>query len=90
MGLQRTMSLELAKPSTCVLDLAIPRVGGVVGFTKLGARLGFAKSSTRMLNFANPGWVGLQKRGWQVAEPTKRRRGGGQICEGGGWLDLPK
>jgi len=51
------MSLKLAKPSTCVLDLAIPRVGGVVGLTKSRVRLGFAKSSTRMLNFANLGWA---------------------------------
>ena len=57
-------------------------------------RLRFAKSSTHMLNFANPGWVGLQKReggedmGGQACKNMVKinlRMGGGLTCisEGG-------
>jgi hypothetical protein len=56
----------------------------VAGPTESWARLGFAKSSTCMLDFANPEQVDPQKCWRQVAEPTKRRGGGGQICKGVG------
>ena len=53
-GLRRTMA-GLANARVVRVQVAEPAK------TRM-ARLGFAKSSTRMLDFANPGWVGLQKR----------------------------
>ena len=53
-GLRRTMA-GLANARVVRVQVAEPAKTRMV-------RLGFAKSSTRMLDFANPGWVGLQKR----------------------------
>ena len=58
-GLQRTMAgtLSLANGRVVRVQVAEPVKMKMV-------RLGLAKSSSHMLDFANPGWVGLQKRRW--------------------------